>query len=475
MKKITFKFMAISAITMMTTACSNELDNNAIQDSSIVPMTFIATQESNGTRTTLSDNSTSILWQTGDEIAVVGGGWTTYKFTAIEGGSTSTTLDGEAEVSTKYLALYPYSAKSSINPNYNYIDFKIPSQQTAKKNNFDPAAAIMVAYTENGNNFQFLNACSYVQITTTKPYKKLSLKSEELSNTFTARFVEKKLSSIITSSANAYVDLIPEKGETLIEPGTYIFAVAPGKKTTMKVQGITENDDIEISTTVLPASGFTLERSKKYTLPLNMVAFIPTGEAEVLSSAGIPNDKVTWVQLWEDGPKFAAWNVGATKDTEVGGYYCWSSGIDRDPNKEWHKFSASDYMFDQFDTAKLVWGEKWKMPHLQDFKNLINNNCNREWNSNYKGSGLQGYVITGKNPPYNQVSLFIPAAGEWDLDKEEPNYGNNGPWGYYWTNGIMHDYAAYYIKFKDVSSGTATIDNWQSRDYQLPVRAILAE
>ena len=50
---------------------------------------------------------------------------------------------------------------------------------------------------------------------------------------------------------------------------------------------------------------------------VNIDAFAQ-GEAE---ATGIGN--VRWIQLWEGGPKFAEYNLGATSATEFGGYYTW--------------------------------------------------------------------------------------------------------------------------------------------------------
>ena len=175
---------------------------------------------------------------------------------------------------------------------------------------------------------------------------------------------------------------------------------------------------------------------------------------------------VKWVQLWEYGPKFAEYNIGATSATEYGGYYCWGGMEDRDPNAEsnyWQGEELGDY-----DTATRLWGDNWRMPTRYDFLDLINN-CTCIWKENYNGTGVNGTLCTGKGD-YISNSIFLPAGGFYDdqgkigVDKEAP-----GKDGFYWTSTPSGSPSAYYMYIHKVYvSG-------RGRSNSLSIRAVLNE
>ncbi len=119
---------------------------------------------------------------------------------------------------------------------------------------------------------------------------------------------------------------------------------------------------------------------------------------------------VTWVQLWENGPKFAEYNVGATKVEEYGGYYAWGGIMDK--TEDQYK-GDEDIQGGEHDTAKNLWGDNWQMPSDAEYQALIDN-CTVSWVTDYNGqSGLNGTLYTGKGD-YAGNSVFFPAAGRFN-------------------------------------------------------------
>ena len=112
------------------------------------------------------------------------------------------------------------------------------------------------------------------------------------------------------------------------------------------------------------------------------------GSAAVNAGAGVTDNKVKWVQLWADGPKFAVCNVGVTdgKAESYGDYFTWANNI-----------------------AGSKWGSSWRMPTKEDFQALLDN-CTREPIENYNGTGVNGVKFTGKGD-FSGNSIFLPAAG----------------------------------------------------------------
>ena len=172
------------------------------------------------------------------------------------------------------------------------------------------------------------------------------------------------------------------------------------------------------------------------------VPAFPFGQGEA-EATGI--GKVKWVQLWENGPKFAEYNVGATLATEYGGYFEWSSTA---------------------DIATTQWGIKWRMPKKAELEALLNNqNCTCTWTTQ---NGVKGLLCKGKeNTAYSSNSVFLPAAGDF-YDGRVLNKGN---FGNYWSSTASGSINAYFLFF---SSGDLEMFD-SSRGVGYSVRAVLAE
>ena len=171
---------------------------------------------------------------------------------------------------------------------------------------------------------------------------------------------------------------------------------------------------------------------------------IPVGEAIDL---GLPS-----------GTKWANMNVGASAPEEYGGYYAWGETEEK-INYDWSTYKWCNGSYDtqtkyctsssygtvdnktvldpEDDVAHVNWGGSWRMPTLDDQKELLNN-CTWKWTTQ---NGVNGYTVTGPNGN----SIFLPAAGcRYDAGV----YGR-GSYGYYWSSSLysyVSDYA-YFLCF----------------------------
>lgn len=187
-----------------------------------------------------------------------------------------------------------------------------------------------------------------------------------------------------------------------------------------------------------------------------------TGEAERKDGEGTV--KVKWVQLWENGPKWAEYNVGAKSVGEYGGYYCWGKTIDKDPNGDYYD-GEENIQGGSHDTAKNLWGDNWQMATKEDFDALLAN-CDVQWTDNYNNTGKAGGVYTGKGD-YSGNSVFFPAAG-YCYDGEVIYAGSDGN---YWSSTPDGSSFAYYLYF---NSGYQGVD-LSYRNRGRSVRAVLNE
>lgn len=148
------------------------------------------------------------------------------------------------------------------------------------------------------------------------------------------------------------------------------------------------------------------------------------------------------------------------KAEDLGGYYCWGSSINKDPEASYKKGESDLSGAD--DTATDLWGSNWRMPTEVELQALLDN-CNTEWTT---VNGVKGCKFTGKGD-YVTNSVFFPAASY----SSPSGSGQTGTNGNYWSSAQLSDDRALYLGF--VESMAGVFDN--SRNLGYSVRAVLAE
>ena len=160
------------------------------------------------------------------------------------------------------------------------------------------------------------------------------------------------------------------------------------------------------------------------------------------------------------GLKWAAYNVGATKPEEYGGYYAWGETEEKE-DYGWETYKWCNGSYDTMtkyctdssygtvdnkttldledDVAHVKWGGDWRMPNTEEQRELLNE-CTWKWTTL---NGVKGYRVTGPNGN----SIFLPAAGY--------RYGtdiyNRGYYGDCWSSSLDSNsrYYAYSLYFGD--------------------------
>lgn len=146
------------------------------------------------------------------------------------------------------------------------------------------------------------------------------------------------------------------------------------------------------------------------------------------------------------GLKWAVHNVGASAAEDYGDYYAWGEIETKDSytqqNSVTYGMSMEDISGDpQYDVARALWGETWRLPTRDEQKELLDN-CTWEWTSQ---NGVNGYLVTGSNGN----SIFLPAAGY----KENSSHTEVGEYGYYWSSTPQSNsnLGAYYLYMSESS------------------------
>jgi len=138
--------------------------------------------------------------------------------------------------------------------------------------------------------------------------------------------------------------------------------------------------------------------------------------------------------------KWASHNVGAFSPEQAGGYYAWGETKEK-AVYNWDTYaylSSKGYVHignnisgTQYDVAHVKWGGKWRMPTLNEIKELCDK-CTWKWTT-YKG--IKGYLVTGPNGN----SIFLPTAGyRWD-----ENLNVKISHGGYWSGTFYSDFKGY--------------------------------
>ena len=241
---------------------------------------------------------------------------------------------------------------------------------------------------------------------------------------------------------------------------------------------------------------------------------VPTGWTVV--SDGLTNGHaLVDLGLRSNGNKilFATMNIGASAPQEYGDYFAWGEtskrytsisgssvvgGSFKLTNCPYHTGSTYNTGWSKYiptgkesygtvdnklileagdDVASILWGGSWRMPTAEELCMLINgdgsstnydeaDNVTYSWTDDYNGTGVHGFIITGKGS-FSSASLFLPATGSCgDTDLYDA-----GDYGYYWSRSVSSGYPdyAWRLYFAD---GDQYMDNYY-RYYGLSVRPVL--
>lgn len=230
---------------------------------------------------------------------------------------------------------------------------------------------------------------------------------------------------------------------------------------------------------------------------LSATAQTVDGSADVLSTAG--RAECGYVQLWEDGPRWATFNVGATitdygqlqegadptpfynykelapyyNTANIGGSYPWNNPNHNGRQMTW----TSSVETGLADVAATLWGSNWCTPTREQMDSLQNPVCGlTTWTwydgveSQYKpGCVLSGYKVSGVGA-YADKAIFLPATGCFYHD-HDAIYGA-GNYADYWTGTPSDDENAYSFGF--LRTERRNLEPFE-RAYGESIRPVLAD
>ena len=155
-----------------------------------------------------------------------------------------------------------------------------------------------------------------------------------------------------------------------------------------------------------------------------------------------------WVDLGlPSGTLWATCNIGADNPEEYGDYFAWGETAPKEVY-EWSTYKWNDRsngtftkyctdskygtidnnteLLSEDDAAYVNWGKNWRMPSLEQIRELINC-CSWLWTTR---NGVNGQLVTGPNGN----TMFLPAAG----NRQKLHHCDAGM-GYYLSRTLKSD------------------------------------
>ena len=211
---------------------------------------------------------------------------------------------------------------------------------------------------------------------------------------------------------------------------------------------------------------------------INGESILGSGDIKVISWSVLDNihNGYEYIDLGlPSGTLWASCNVGAESPEEYGDYFAWGEtttksdyssstsvtyGLSISELESRGIIGSDGNLPAEYDAATANWGGSWRMPTLDEMKELIDN-CTWTWTTQ---NGVNGYEVTGPNGN----SIFLPAAG-YRLDTSLHSAGSIG---YYWSATPYSDSNRTYGFYFDSNNY-----NWSiiSRSYGRTIRPVITK
>ncbi len=479
------------AIAAFTVSAAISCTQEAYPETSGIEMTFTATYGEDGaTRTVLGDNG-SVLWSPGDEVSIHRlGTIIVSKFVSQNTVPAKTVdfkgflegLEGGTVSGSYYWAVYPYSEDNDLS--YKGTIFAtLPATQTAVPGSFAEKCHPAVARSAT-TSLKFYAACGGLKFTVSRSdIKSVSIKgnnNEALAGGYSVGFDDDGKPTVYSMGGNS-----AENEVTLVAPDGGTFT--PGESYFISLLPATLSKGITITLEATGQRG-TIVSSKPQTIKRSVYGVIKNIDS-----------KAQWQTVADAvdlglSVKWASFNVGATKPEEYGSYFAWGETAQKS-GYEWgsykwcngDNFSITKYctsnhsgnwggsgdpdnmflLVPEDDASTANWGDGWRMPTEKEMNELVED-CTWTWTDNYSGTGVHGYIVSGKKSGYTGNSIFLPAAGR----RLDINLLGEGSTGHYWSSNNLdfgQNASSLSLTAGDVSVGSS------ARCVGFPVRPVRGE
>lgn len=281
--------MLAACISLM--ACSDEKIVDYEQNT-LEPLVINATPRA--TRTTLAEDGKSILWQSGDEIAV-------YDFTVAKHKFEMEAFDGNkaqffGKITAKkenFLVLYPYNLGADNLDADDNISVTLPTQQTAVTSNFAQNLNISVGKGKRNidgspSQLTFYNVCQLLKFEIPEYASNKISKIDFTANTAVAGILsincinETPVASV-SADGSKTITILPPTQATTFASGSYYIVTAPVQMTGFSMSFTCEGKSYALSS----SSTFGGEAGKIYSLGKIDLVNTPSANAVHVYNQGV--------------------------------------------------------------------------------------------------------------------------------------------------------------------------------------------
>ena len=208
------------------------------------------------------------------------------------------------------------------------------------------------------------------------------------------------------SEAASGIVISGKEGQENVRAGVRIMASGINDNYEIKAEGLLPNTTYHYTAYLDLGNGTVYGEERSFTTP----------EAEFN-----PDEDLVDLGL---STKWAKYNVGATKATELGGLFGFGDMTGFQTTLDLDNYASADIYKTDRDVANKVYGSWVTMPTIDEFEELFAE-CKKEW---VEEDGVAGYKFTGPNGN----SIFLPAAGS----RTQGTVSGEGLNGYYLSGSI---------------------------------------
>lgn len=233
------------------------------------------------------------------------------------------------------------------------------------------------------------------------------------------------------SEAASGIVISGKEGQENVRAGVRIMASGINDNYEIKAEGLLPNTTYHYTAYLDLGNGTVYGEERSFTTP----------EAEFN-----PDEDLVDLGL---STKWAKYNVGATKATELGGLFGFGDMTGFQTSLDLDNYASADIYKTDRDVANKVYGSWVTMPTIDEFEELFTE-CKKEWIEDTENH-VAGYKFTGPNGN----SIFLPAAGT----RTQGTVSGEGLNGYYLSGSINatdNRFAMAYSFDKNAARRTAT-------------------
>lgn len=418
MKKTIRIFAVLSAIIISSLSCQKE--ENSPVEAKTHTVCFTASQTMTKTSFEVDGSTVTYSWSENDAECDANG---SLHFYVYENNSEAELVTAGLDDGIMTLTATFTGEEAPENAEYvAYFNSGVKASQHGDADEYDQYSDVLVSSAatgdpESGLQFKFRRATAfgYVKFLGLDEGEFVSsVKIESTDGTVIAAEYDFANRGFATSGSTS-IDLVSTSA--IDDEASFIkFVTVPNANVSLKM---TVNTSYEAADdTEEPALAATYEKVLNGSLSFT-AGDVRAFSVRMTKTASYGDVELAYVDLGlPSGMKWANMNLGATRPEGYGDHFAWGETVTKTnytfDTYKWVKYGDySKYNYPQNtilvpddDAAHKIWGENWRIPTSDEFREL-QNNCSTQWTTL---GGINGILFTSD---INGKSIFLPAAGSY--------------------------------------------------------------